>query len=313
MIFQLNDLEVLKQNDEYIFNDIIRRPINTKCYMSIVVTNRCNKKCPYCINSMTDGSSILPTIKGLENARKAHELLGINECVILGGEPTIYPNLMELIDGLSNIGFNKVVMTTNGIALNEEYVKDLINVGLTHLNVSVHNDNGKFSTIGLDKMQQIYNWVKATNDKVPVRVNTNVWKGNHDTLESLVDWLNALQCMSNTIRVSNIIKKDDFSVNPGNDEKTFEMMHTDEYYNQLFDQLISYYGENYSLINNPTALGFVDYTLIPTKSAIIINRNIDSAVSKQVCENEEVRVNTVKLLVNGELSLSWNTGNIIKL
>ena len=63
----------------------------------------------------------------------------------------------------------------------------------------------------------------------------------------------------------------------------------------------------------PTALGFVDYTMIPTKSAIIVNRNIDSKVSEQICENEEAKVNTIKCLVSGNLSLSWNEDNKIEL
>ena len=51
----------------------------------------------------------------------------------------------------------------------------------------------------------------------------------------------------------------------------------------------------------------------PTKSAIIVNRNIDSKVAEQICENEESKVNTIKWLVSGNLSLSWNEGNKIEL
>ena len=46
MIFQLGDLEVLKQNDEYVYSDVLKKKLNTKVYMSIVVTNKCNKNCP---------------------------------------------------------------------------------------------------------------------------------------------------------------------------------------------------------------------------------------------------------------------------
>jgi molybdenum cofactor biosynthesis enzyme MoaA len=313
MIFKLGDIEVLKENDSYVYSEFLKKYINTKCYMSIVVTNSCNRACPYCINSKSDSNLELPFDKAVINAKKAHNLLGIQECVILGGEPTLYSHLVPLVEQLSKIGFKKVVMTTNGVNMTEDFLSKLITAGLTHLNVSVHNDNGEFATIGLEKMQKIYQWAKKQPKKIPVRINTNVWKGNHDKCETLVDWLNTLQYMSDTIRVSNIIKKDDFSVNPENNDKTFDMMHTNDYYNQLFDELIDYYSQQYSLINNSTALGFVDYTMVPMKSAIIINRNIDSKVSKQVCENEEAKVNTVKLLVSGDLSLSWNTHNLINL
>jgi hypothetical protein len=53
--------------------------------------------------------------------------------------------------------------------------------------------------------------------------------------------------------------------------------------------------------------------MIPLRSVVIINRNIDSKVSEQVCENEDKQINTFKCLVSGEISLSWNEDNIIYL
>ena len=313
MIFDMGDLEVLKQNDTYKpCLDLGGRLLNDKCYMSIVVTNKCNRKCAYCINSSTDGKSDLPLNKALANIRKAHDNLGIKECVILGGEPTLYPDLIELVRSLSAMGFEKIIMTSNGVELHRPLIDSLIDAGLTHLNVSVHNDKGLWNTIGLSEMQAIYDVV---NHRIPVRVNTNVWKGNHDTLYSLDSWLFELQSCSDTIRVSNLIHKDSFSVNPKNSDDALERIHTDEYYNELFDSLIEKYARRMSLIHNHTALGFVDYTLIPTKSAIIINRNIDSKVSEQVCENDlsHLKVNTIKCLVTGDLSLSWNANNIVNI
>lgn len=69
-------------------------------------------------------------------------------------------------------------------------------------------------------------------------------------------------------------------------------------------------------LNLPIAkatLGFVRYLLIPTPCPIIINWNSGSRVAEQVCENDipNRKVNTFKCLVNGDISLSWNTNNII--
>ena len=66
-----------------------------------------------------------------------------------------------------------------------------------------------------------------------VRVNTNVWRSNHDTVKSLVCWLKKFQNCSDSIRVSNIIVKDGFSVNPENNEETYKMKISDEEYNKL--------------------------------------------------------------------------------
>ena len=68
-----------------------------------------------------------------------------------------------------------------------------------------------------------------------------------------------------------------------------------------------------AIIENKDTLGFVRYLLIPTKCPIIINWNLESKVAEQVCENDIVnrKINTFKCLVNGDISLSWNTNNII--
>lgn len=74
-------------------------------------------------------------------------------------------------------------------------------------------------------------------------------------------------------------------------------------------------GGNHAIFVNPKALGFVRYYLIPSKVPVILNWNIGSTVSDQVCENdvEHKQINTFKCLVNGEISLSWNTNNVLKL
>lgn len=229
MIFKLGDLEVLKQNDNYVFNEKLGKLLNTKTYMSIVSTNKCNRNCAYCINSKTDCKSDLPFEKAIENITKAKKEFGIKECVILGGEPTLYKKLPQLIDYLRfKLNFEKVVMTTNGVALTDSLLEDICSSGLTHLNVSIHNNK---DFISLKRMKQIY--IIANAYGVMVRVNTNVWRGNHDTVKSLVRWLKKFQNCSDSIRVSNIIVKDGFSVNPENNEETYKMKMSGEEYNKL--------------------------------------------------------------------------------
>lgn len=308
MILQLNDLEVLRDNNITIYNNTLKRNINPNLYLSIVATNNCQLSCPYCINSNTDRSLNMPIKKAIDNISKAKKLLGIKECVILGGEPTLYPDLKELISALKDMNFEKICLTTNGINLKNDM--SFINNGITHLNISVHNDNKLFS---LEDLANVYKYIKEFNSDIQVRVNTNVYKYNHDNIFLLTEWIKMLQGKCDTIRISNIIPKDSFSVNTMNDKSGLDLIKTDEEYNRLFDDLIGWYERTMSCIENKNALGFVDYTLIPLKSPVIVNRNIDSKVSKQICENSDSVVNTIKCLVTGDLSLSWNIDNIIKL
>ena len=117
------------------------------------------------------------------------------------------------------------------------------------------------------------------------------------------------------IRVSNIIPKNSFSVNPVNSDDN-DLILADEEYIGIFNGIIRHYElKGYAIFVNNKTLGFVRYLLIPTATPIIINWNIGSTVAEQVCENDMLnrQINTFKCLVNGEISLSWNTNNIIKL
>ena len=61
--------------------------------------------------------------------------------------------------------------------------------------------------------------------------------------------------------------------------------------------------------------GIIWKLLVPSTVPVILNWNIGSTVSDQVCENSlvERQINTFKCLVNGDISLSWNTNNVLKL
>jgi len=55
------------------------------------------------------------------------------------GEPTTYPRLIELVQGLSEIeGIETVSMQTNGVLLSEELVEELREAGIDRVNVSIH-------------------------------------------------------------------------------------------------------------------------------------------------------------------------------
>ena len=237
------------------------------------------------------------------------------EAVILGGEPTIYPRLIDLIKFLKKeCRLRRVGFTTNGIKLtNDEFLISLIKSGVDFINISYHKD-GEFITY--EQLKEIRNVFKEyARYYQKLRINTNVWKGNHDEFNNLLSWLDHISLCCDEIRLSNIIHKDEFSVNPDAVSEAENMYMTDSEYEQLFGAIIEHYNKNYTIIYNPEALGFVNYYLIPKSVPIIVNWNIDSKVSEQVCENDinNKKIHTVKCLVSGDISLSWNMGNKVDL
>jgi len=312
-----DSLEIFKQNNVY--ENCKWGLVNQNAYISVVATNACQCSCPYCINSATDHSKHLPIDKAIRNIQS---LVGyINnepEVIILGGEPLLHPAILDLIKELRTMKYcnfkalGKVRITTNGIKLksNNDFIKALVDsdYGVEGINISFHNED--FMT--LDELRWVYDTIKIHNPNIKVRVNTNVWRGNLDNIEELQKHLRDISFVDE-IRLSNIIRKDSFSVNSQNIGDALVL--PDEKYIKLFTELIERYSNNYTIFENPKTLGFVRYFLIPTPCPIIVNWNIGSTVSEQICENEigERKINTFKCLVSGDISLSWNTDNIIEL
>lgn len=310
MLIKNDSLEVLR-TCLYVPNKELGCLVSDNLYLSIVATNACQMNCPYCINSLTDKTLEMPFKKATENISKAIAKFGIKEAVILGGEPTLYKNLVQLIHFLKDAGLRKVGFTTNGIRLTDEkYLIELAKSGVDFINVSYHNSD----FISYNDLMRIYNVFKEnTTPYQKLRINTNVWRGNHDKINTLISFLSSIRYYCDEIRVSNIIRKDGFSVNPNAVDEAESMYMSDEEYEILFTQLLKNFEYDYSIIHNPLALGFVNYYLIPTPTPIILNWNIDSKVSEQVCENNlaEKKIHTIKCLVTGDISLSWNLGNKI--
>ena len=302
-IIQTNSLEIFKTN---IYTPRSIGWVSNNAYLSVVATNKCNRNCPYCINSETDHTLQLNVEKMKRTVKVLVEEYGIKEAIILGGEPTLHPDICGMISGLKESGIQIVRLTTNGIALTDKLLNDMVDAGLFGLNVSYHNED----FITLERLKEIYAICK--NRGIKLRVNTNIWRGNHDTLDSFLKFYSTLFDACDEIRVSNIIPKDSFSVNPKNNDKSAEMILSNDEYNQFFTNLCDHFSD-LTLIENEMTLGFVRYILIPNKLPIIVNWNIGSKVAEQVCENDIAnrKVNTFKCLVSGNISMSWNENNTI--
>ena len=74
MIISNTELEALR---ECRYNQYDIGMVSDRAYLSIVMTNDCNKNCFYCINSATDRSLQLPVDKAIENIRSVVAKYGI--------------------------------------------------------------------------------------------------------------------------------------------------------------------------------------------------------------------------------------------
>jgi cyclic pyranopterin phosphate synthase len=109
--------------------------------LRISVTDRCNYRCLYCMPQ--EGVRWLPSadILGFDEivqiARAALEIHGITRFKLTGGEPTVRPRLIDLVEKLAQIpGVQDLSLTTNGQLLSE-LALPLRQAGLDRLTISL--------------------------------------------------------------------------------------------------------------------------------------------------------------------------------
>lgn len=83
----------------------------TADYMSIMVTHECNRNCLFCVDQLRGLNEYIT----LDNVRLALEFAkenGIKDILLVGGEPTLHPEILTIAKMCQEQGFN-VILTTN--------------------------------------------------------------------------------------------------------------------------------------------------------------------------------------------------------
>ena len=104
---------------------------NHSCNILIEITERCNLSCPTCFAGSSPQHSKQMSLE--EFTRQVDQLVaggksGTDVIQLSGGEPTVHPQLLEMIDVLIDRGFLQVCINTNGIKLaQEKFIQHLAN------------------------------------------------------------------------------------------------------------------------------------------------------------------------------------------
>ncbi len=107
-------------------------------FVEIFVTLACNANCDFCSNGLfTNKSGNVTKEKYLEIIDECAEL-NVPVVCLIGGEPLLYPYLLELIERIDSRGMMSM-LATNGFILTESKVADLKKAGLTNVTISLHS------------------------------------------------------------------------------------------------------------------------------------------------------------------------------
>jgi cyclic pyranopterin phosphate synthase len=169
--------------------DRFGREIN---YLRISLIDHCNLRCVYCMPLR--GLSFVPspellTAAEIETVARAAISVGFRKFRLTGGEPTLRPDLLEIVRRLSALpGVADLAMTTNGILL-PRMARELAAAGLRRINIHVdtfHPERLK-RIMRFGEVEEMWAGIAAAEEAGlrPIKLNCVVARGYND--EDVVD------------------------------------------------------------------------------------------------------------------------------
>ena len=162
-----------------------------------IFTQGCNFRCPFCHNSDLLGSEGPETIEIETLMAFLRKRVGLLDAVcITGGEPTLHPDLEDLIIQIKDLGY-LVKLDTNGSR--PEVLKTLAKKGLLdYVAMDIKNSPEKYGTTAgvpnmhLDKIEESIRYLLAGN--VAYEFRTTVMDELHqpEDFEAIGQWLHKL-------------------------------------------------------------------------------------------------------------------------
>ena len=151
---------------------------------SIYVTERCNSRCITCNAWKERGGCELDTkqwINILSQVRK----MGICHIEFSGGEPLLRKDIDELIRASKKLGFDKIVICTNGLLLTEARLTELVGCGANSFHISLDGMRDTYKFIrGVDGFDKAVNAIRMIGTRgIDLMVLSLLTKQNIDELE----------------------------------------------------------------------------------------------------------------------------------
>lgn len=107
--------------------------------LRISITDRCNFRCVYCMDPdvrFAPASDLL-TAPEIVRAARLCESLGVRKVRLTGGEPTLRPDLDDIIAGIRRATRAEIAMITNASRLSRESLRAWKSAGLDRVTISI--------------------------------------------------------------------------------------------------------------------------------------------------------------------------------
>lgn len=164
-------------------HDSYGRRIN---YLRISLTDACNLRCVYCMpehmkfrprHELMSDEEILTLVR-------VGASLGVNKIRLTGGEPSIRPGVVDLVQEIARTpGIGDLAMTTNGLLL-DKLARPLAAAGLKRVNISIDTlDAERFHKLTRwGSVDDVWSSIRAAEDAGlrPIKLNSVIVRGFND-------------------------------------------------------------------------------------------------------------------------------------
>ena len=155
-------------------------------YLRISLTDRCNMRCVYCMPATGMQFMLKPellTSAELLRVVQAAVAAGFRKIRLTGGEPSLRPDLVELVREMKAAGIEHIALTTNALMLQKQ-AQPLKDAGLDRVNVSIDSlDPQKFRQITRGgKLEKVWAGIREAEavGLTPIKLNAVIVRGLND-------------------------------------------------------------------------------------------------------------------------------------
>jgi cyclic pyranopterin phosphate synthase len=187
-------------------------------YLRLSVTDVCNFRCSYCLPNGYSKSDLPSSLlqEGALHLREIFHLvsafadLGLWKVRITGGEPTLRPDLIGVVQTLASVpGVRKIGISTNGNRLSALALQ-LVNAGVQAFNISLDSLDPKVfqQVTGVDRLGEILDSADEllAMPGIQVKLNAVLLRGVNDGLDSLQAFLEYIKTRPITFRFIELMK-----------------------------------------------------------------------------------------------------------
>lgn len=156
----------------------------------IQVTRQCNQRCRFCSNPPVESERTLEQAKELVDELRDGGYHGV---ILTGGEPTLDPNLPELVAYCRDVELPVRLITNGTLLARPELLDRLIDAGLGHCHLSLHShdpsihDDLTRNPGSQALLLETLRLIGERSERITADINTVICSANADHLQAIVE------------------------------------------------------------------------------------------------------------------------------